>query len=238
MTKLVVFDFETTGLEPEKGDDFVQLAALFYSPGDSHVMTYSSYANPGIAIKKEASDTHGITEDLLKDQPYTGQVAREFMQHVVEEAKGRRLIMSGHNVQFDRRFLAKHVEIPDNVLWLDSYVLARRFHPEAESHKLTHCYGQVYGLTGEHKAHDALGDVRMVLELLLRMSEEQGKTLEELADACSTPYKLPLMPFGKHKGKAFSDIPPSYMRYMLSLPGMDTDTAYSMTLQLQENSLS
>lgn len=58
----VVFDFETTGLDPAK-DKIVEVAALMVKDGEQ-VGTYQSLLNHDIDIPEAASAVHGITREL------------------------------------------------------------------------------------------------------------------------------------------------------------------------------
>jgi DNA polymerase-3 subunit epsilon len=60
-------DVETTGVDVEK-DRIVELSILKLFP-DGLENLKSIRINPGISIPKEASDIHGITDDLVKDLP-------------------------------------------------------------------------------------------------------------------------------------------------------------------------
>lgn len=43
------------------------------------------------------------------------------------------------------------------------------------------------------------------------------------------------MPFGKHKGSSFMDVPPSYLEWMLrEMKDLDGDLKYSINLALQK----
>ena len=43
------------------------------------------------------------------------------------------------------------------------------------------------------------------------------------------------MPFGKHKGSSFMDVPPSYLEWMLrEMKDLDGDLKYSINLAIQK----
>ena len=71
---LVFFDLETTGTD-FVADRIVQISVLKIFP-DMSEESRTRLINPGIAIPKEASDIHGITDNEVKYQPTFRAVAR------------------------------------------------------------------------------------------------------------------------------------------------------------------
>lgn len=71
---IIYFDAETTGVDTET-DRIVELACIKYFP-DGTQEEKTIVVNPGIPIPKEASDVHGITDEMVKDKPTFKQYAR------------------------------------------------------------------------------------------------------------------------------------------------------------------
>jgi exodeoxyribonuclease X len=73
----------------------------------------------------------------------------------------------------------------------------------------------------EAKAHDALGDI-LVLEALFRriyarFQSDGAEDIEnEMIRLSNTPILIARMPFGKHKGMLFSEIPTDYLEWLYS----------------------
>jgi len=65
--RLVVFDFETTGVNP-RTDRVVQAAWKIYYP-DGHTTTAKFLFYPGVPIPAAATEKHGITDAMVADQP-------------------------------------------------------------------------------------------------------------------------------------------------------------------------
>jgi DNA polymerase III epsilon subunit-like protein len=231
MALLVFYDTETTGLDPELGDDIVQLGSRLYRLGDKDALDYMEFANPGRPISESASRVHGIYAHHVAEKPSAGEVIKEWFGHVMDEPGPRFLV--GHNIlNYDNRFLRKYVDLSQFDGMIDTLILARRLLPTADSHKLSDLYHQLTGKQG--KAHDAMGDVLMLFDLLLWALDSTGMTPKGVVDWLSQPVELDKMPFGKHKGRNFSDIPAAYMEFMLSKPDMDADVVHSMRLALRE----
>ena len=88
----------------------------------------------------------------------------------------------------------------------------------------------------EAKAHDALGDI-IVLEALFqrihaRFTSDGVKDIEsEMIRISNTPILIARMPFGKHKGMLFSEIPSDYLEWLYGTE-LDEDLAYTVRQHL------
>jgi len=138
------------------------------------------------------------------------------------------LILIGHNIRFDRRFLDKY--LPTVVGSLCTLRLARRLLPTAEEYKLTtlkHQFGLSHG-----EAHRALGDVETCYSLLRLCVDVSEKTLDELVAEETKPRVLDPFPFGKHKGKSLRQVPRSYAEWALEGGMTDIDMDVKHTLMV------
>lgn len=97
---LAFFDLETTGVQVGK-DKIVEICVLKVAPdGTEDCKTWR--INPGIPIPKQASNIHGITDDMVKDSPKFGELALE-IYHFIKDAD-----LSGYNSnRFDLPLLAE-----------------------------------------------------------------------------------------------------------------------------------
>ncbi len=75
---LAFIDLETTGVNLGT-DRIVEIAIVKILPDGSKSIK-RKLINPGIPIPKQASDVHGITDDMVKDAPSFKQVAQELKQ--------------------------------------------------------------------------------------------------------------------------------------------------------------
>lgn len=91
-------------------------------------------------------------------------------------------------------------------------------------------------LNVDAKAHDALGDIT-VLEALfkriyVRFEQDAVQDIEnETIRISNSPVLIFRMPFGKHKGSLFSEIPADYLEWLLGT-GLDGDMAYTVRYHL------
>ncbi len=92
---VVFFDLETTGTNTEK-DRIVELCIVIIYHDRLHSRTITQRVNPTIPIPKQASDIHGITDEMVKDCPTFKDIAPE----IFEAIKGFDIV--GYNsINFD-----------------------------------------------------------------------------------------------------------------------------------------
>lgn len=212
MAQLVVLDTETTGLDsPIRA---VEVAALFVDDSLNVTKEISGRVNPGRPINPGAIEIHGISDEMVADCPpvttYTEQIPPGF-------------VAIGHNVPFDLRVLGEHLVWSGEVCTL---ALSRRWIKGTTNHKLDTLKRELK--LPEQQSHSALGDCYTSLEVLKLCLNLSGKTLAELVALEQTPKMLPTMPFGKHRGKKFTEIPTGYLEWLLSLPDLHKDLAYTL----------
>jgi len=75
---IVFFDLETTGVSTQY-DKIIQFAAIKVMPDGSRD-TYTLLINPARPIPKEATEVHGITDEMVADQVMFGEIADELYE--------------------------------------------------------------------------------------------------------------------------------------------------------------
>jgi len=99
----VIFDVETTGIDPRQGHEIVEIAAERLSNGQV-TGTFHAMLKPRRPMDPEASAVNGITDDMLVlDGKPDSEVIPAFMTFA-ENA-----VLVGHNVMFDAGFLNAHL---------------------------------------------------------------------------------------------------------------------------------
>ena len=84
----------------------------------------------------------------------------------------------------------------------------------------------------EATAHDAFGDI-LVLERLFKRIYTRFKKdgfenpTEEMLRISNSPILIARMPFGKHKGTLFKDVPPDYLEWLQGTE-LDEDMEYTV----------
>ena len=100
---MVFFDLETTGLLPEK-DRMLQLSAVSIKMSVAKLLSFNTYIRleKGMVVPQKITELTGITDEMSKQYGISEEKALlSFGQWLDAE----RVIMVGHNVQFDLCFL-------------------------------------------------------------------------------------------------------------------------------------
>ena len=220
--RIMMCDTETTGLHrpspPATG--IVQVAALDLDENLNVVKEFNSLVAPGCAIAAEATKIHGITEDMVAFAMPLEDVFR------VEEP----VLFIAHNVKFDYPRLAP--QLANCVGKLCTLETARRFVKGQPNNKLVTLV-EYLGLK-QFKAHDALGDCYMAVELLRYLVDITKMNVVQLAEHMATTTKIPTeINFGKHAGKKLSELPLPYINWLLDLS--DLNAGLRRGLEMQRN---
>ncbi len=246
---LVFFDLETTGLDP-KNDHIVQFAFLRVNP-DRTQDEWQELVNPGVPIPPEASRVHNITDEMVADKP----LLKDFAPLIIEFLQNCDL--SGFNIaRFDVPFLQAEMErIGFPIDLRDAKLVdAQIIYHKNEPRDLTAAYKFYCG--GEHiDAHDAMGDVRVTLDILdaqLKKYNSIPKTTDGLHKYCvprtdnrfvTSDRKFmwknneAVLSFGKHKGKSLQFLVENERDYLVWMQNGDftEETKAIITDALQGN---
>lgn len=177
----VVFDTETTGLLPERGDEIVQIAAVRIINGKRvEGETFETLVNPGRAIPASSSAVHRVTDAMVADAPGVAEVVRKF-HRFCEGA-----VLVAHNAPFDMEFLYRReaelgISFANPVL--DTVLLSAVVFGRQETHTLDAlCHRLDVRLT-EAARHTAMGDAVATADAFLRLQAVlAGRGLERFGD--------------------------------------------------------
>ncbi|MEC9484552.1 MAG: 3'-5' exonuclease [Candidatus Izemoplasma sp.] len=95
----VVFDIETTGLNP-RTDRIIEIGALRIKNGEV-VDSFEQLINPGITIPDNVIAIHGITNEMVKDALFPGIALQEFISF----CEGVDFLIGHNAVRFDYPFI-------------------------------------------------------------------------------------------------------------------------------------
>ena len=96
----IVFDTETTGLDPLTGDKIVEIGAVELINHIPTGKTYHQYINPERDVPEEVVKVHGLTTEYLKDFPIFADIAQEWIDFIGEDG-----VLVAHNAPFDMKFV-------------------------------------------------------------------------------------------------------------------------------------
>ena len=183
-----VFDTETTGLEPSKGDEIIQIGAARIVNGRLlRQETFDQIVDPEIPLKPESIPIHGITEDMVRGQPNIDVVLPAFHEFCEDT------VLIAHNAAFDMRFLQLKEDrtgIRFTQPVLDTLLLSAVAHPNQESHKLDVILERL-GITigSRHNAlEDALATGEVFLKLVKLLEEKGIVTVRQAIEASEKTY--------------------------------------------------
>jgi len=160
-----VFDTETTGLDPSKGDEIIQIGATRIVNGKLlHHEGFEQLIDPRRPVPSASTRIHGITSAMVRGQPGIEEVLRAF------HAYAHDTVLVAHNAAFDLRFLQLK-EADSGVRFdqpvLDTLLLSDIAHPNHESHALE-AIAQRLGVAMVNR-HTALADAIVTAEVFLKL---------------------------------------------------------------------
>jgi len=163
----VVFDTETTGLDPRGGDEIVQLAALRVVngrpvPGEA----LDRLVNPGRPIPPSSTAVHGVTDDMVRAAPGIETVGAQFFRYC-EHA-----VLVAHNAPFDLAFFDKHagrIGARFDHPVFDTVLLSAILFGQGETHTLDALADRFGVVIPEADRHTAMGDTKATAEVFRRM---------------------------------------------------------------------
>jgi DNA polymerase-3 subunit epsilon len=178
VSRQVVLDTETTGLETSQGHRIIEIGCVELINRRLTGRHYHQYVNPEREIDAGAMEVHGITNEFVQDKPVFGAIADEFLEFI----HGAELVI--HNAPFDVGFidtelklLRRKESIKDSCAIIDSLVMARQKHPGQRNSLNALC--QRYGVDNSQRdLHGALLDAEILADVYLLMTGGQiGLTL-------------------------------------------------------------
>lgn len=217
----LLFDTETTGT---RYPQVIEAAWLkLDNPTSLSILDqFEQRYRPSEAISLGALATHHIyDEELQACPPHTEFTLPADTQYII-----------GHNIDYDWQ-VAGSPELKR----ICTLALSRHYFPQLDSHSQS---ALIYHIDRAHArerlkaAHSALADVKnclSVLEALLPLIKPEVSTWEELWQASERARIPSIMPFGKHRGMAISELPPDYKAWLLRQDTLD----YYVKLAVQQS---
>jgi len=181
MSKIVVIDFETTGLSPALGDRATEVAAVIIK--DNKIINrFQSLMNAGVAIPSYIQQLTGISNAMLRKAPTCQKVMRELADFIGD------IPLAAHNASFDTKFLDaewSRIHYKRRQPFACSMLLSRRIYPHFPDHKLGTLVRHLkLPTTGEY--HRALADAEMTASLLIKIKYD----IREKYNLSSVPHEM------------------------------------------------
>lgn len=174
MSREIVIDTETTGLNPLTGDRVVEIGGVELF---NHVPTgrhFHKYINPDRRMNEEAFQVHGLSDEFLRDKPRFAEIIDEMLDFFGDAT------LIAHNAPFDVQFLnfeldkAKRPGLRNTII--DTVELAREKHPGARVSLDALC--KHYGIDNSRRTlHGALLDSEILADVYLELIGGRQVTL-------------------------------------------------------------
>lgn len=170
-SRFIVFDTETTGFYPLKGDKIISLGGVVVNNGQLTDETFHQFINPNRVIPPLITELTGITDEMVVAAPDFVEAYYKFMIFA-----GPSMLVA-HCGAFDVSFI--NAQLQNNCgeklypLILDTYLISHLLFADQISHSLEDL-AEVYGvpLMGRHTA---LGDSIIAANVFLGMVEDLKK---------------------------------------------------------------
>lgn len=177
----IVFDTETTGLNPLGGDRMVEIGCVEIFNRIETGRHFHAYFNPGREMPSEAEAVHGLSSIFLSDKPHFSEKAGELLEFIEDSP------LVAHNAAFDFSFLNFELEscgrhaVPMNRM-VDTLTLARSRHPGAKHSLDALCVR--FGIDRSQRVkHGALLDAQLLAQVYVELTGGRQIGLGLVSDA-------------------------------------------------------
>lgn len=164
----IIFDTETTGLDPKTGDRLVEIGCIEMVNRVTTGATFHAYFNPDRDMPAAAEAVHGLSTSFLSDKPRFHERAAELLEFLGDS------MLVAHNAGFDFGFLNTELEMcgldpVSRSRMIDTVALARVRHPGAKLSLDALCTR--YGIDRSHRTlHGALLDAELLAQVYVELT--------------------------------------------------------------------
>lgn len=210
MTCVAVIDTETTGLDPACAS-IVEFALVIPDKTFFHALV-----KPQHPIELAAMAAHHIREQDVADAKSLTLVLAS-ASCLIKKLDLNITHYAAHNAAFDSGFLPGL-----SANWICTWKCAQHLWPDAPAYSNSVLRYYLPGVDDEVRSHSssklpphrALPDAYVTSRILKRMLDL--KSADELVELSKIPVLLKKCHFGKHFGELWSDIPQSYLEFIVS----------------------
>jgi DNA polymerase-3 subunit epsilon len=177
----IVFDTETTGLNPSGGDRMVEIGCVEIFNRVETGRHFHAYFNPERDMPLEAEAVHGLTTIFLSDKPRFSEKAEELLDFIEDSP------LVAHNAGFDFGFLNYELERCGRPCvgmhrMVDTLQIARSKHPGAKHSLDALCMR--FGVDRSHRIkHGALLDAQLLAQVYIELTGGRQIGLGLVAEA-------------------------------------------------------
>lgn len=184
MSRSVLFDTETTGLDPATGDRVIEVACIELERELPTGRIFHAVIDPERDVPAEATRVHGFSRSDLVGKPRFADIADALLDFIGEDS------LVAHNAPFDFGFLDSEfnrLRLPklDRSRMIDTLALAKTRFPGLPNSLDALC--RRFGIDlSERTSHNALLDCRLLAEVYVELTGGRQRGLL-LADDAAAP---------------------------------------------------
>lgn len=177
----IVFDTETTGLNPAGGDRMVEIGCIEIYNRVETGRHFHAYFNPDREMPSDAEAVHGLTSIFLSDKPRFSESVDELLDFLEDSP------LVAHNASFDFGFLNFELERCGRSgvsmsRMVDTLTLARSRHPGAKHSLDALCMR--FGVDRSQRIkHGALLDAQLLAQVYVELTGGRQIGLGLVADS-------------------------------------------------------
>ena len=181
MIRSVLFDTETTGLDPAQGDRVIEVAVLELINDLPTGRHFHRLIDPERDVPEEATRIHGFTRAHLMGKPRFAEIADELIAFIGDG------MLVAHNAPFDFGFLNAEfasLGLPplDSARMIDTLALARTRFPGLPNSLDALC--RRFGIDlSERTSHNALLDCKLLAAVYVELTGGRQRGLSLAEDA-------------------------------------------------------
>ena len=183
-----VFDTETTGIDPDGGDEIISIGAVRIANNKIvYQDLFEELVDPKRDIPLESYNIHGINYEMVAGKKDINAILPIFKNYTSQS------VLVGHNIAFDMKMLkvkekTTNIKFPNPVL--DTLLLSAILHPSHEKHDME-SIAKRFGIDILGR-HTALGDAMATAEIFLKLIDILNSngilTLKDAIDASQRTY--------------------------------------------------
>lgn len=176
----IVFDTETTGLNPASGDRLVEIGCVEIFNRVETGRHFHAYFNPDRMVPSEAEAVHGLSTIFLSDKPRFQEKVEELLAFLGDAP------LVAHNASFDFGFLNHELTLCGRphvcmTRMVDTLVIARTRHPGAK-HSLDALCTRFGVDRSQRVKHGALLDAQLLAQIYVELTGGRQIGLGLVAD--------------------------------------------------------
>lgn len=191
MNRAILFDTETTGLDPLTGDRVIEIAAIELENDLPTAKHFYALLDPERDIPTDSTRVHGITNAHVEGKPKFSEIADDLLAFFGDAP------LIAHNAPFDFGFLNAELErigkpVLDKSRMIDTLVLAKQRFPGMPNSLDALCRRFEIDLSAR-TTHNALLDCKLLAEVYVELTggRQRGLTLEQEAPLSFAHYEAP-----------------------------------------------